>query len=52
MHPKVCVLDLVQLGDDLEVNNIVLPDCLLTEQDPIHRLYLGSEETFAINVKL
>ena len=35
---KVCVLDLVQVEDDLEVN-IVLLDCLLTKQDPIHRLY-------------
>ena len=35
----MCVLDLVQLENDLARSNIVLLDCLLTEQDPLHRLY-------------
>ena len=38
---EVCVLDLVQLEDNLEVQyyTILLLDRLLTEQDPRHKLY-------------
>ena len=40
MLRKVCVLDLVQLEDDVpQLEEIVPLDLLLTEQDPIHRLY-------------
>ena len=48
----MCVSDLVDLEDDLEVNNIVLLDCHLTEQDPRHTLYVDIYRYFISDMNM